>query len=174
MITAPTPTAATRALRDALQRATSCVTPDVLAGERFAVEGELTLASRLRSQPDGAPIVLSIRHYYAVVTATSGNRGDGWQARTAAYYYTLDDADGREILAYHWHPTGRSPVTLPHLHLGAAAGALRRELVRAHLETGFVTPVALLGLVLEQFGVRPRRADWAAVLAGARDALQPV
>lgn len=166
----PTPNAARRALRDTLQRAVSCVTAGVLTSEVGAVESELALVTRLTTA-SGGQIMLSIRHFYTLIGSTSHERRDRWQARTTAYYYTLDDADGREIVAYHWHPAGRSHVTEPHLHLGAGAGALRAELVKAHFVTGMVTPVALLRLVTEQFGVRPRRADWSAVLGRAQAAL---
>ncbi|MGD9894441.1 MAG: hypothetical protein AB7R89_05870 [Dehalococcoidia bacterium] len=65
---------------------------------------------------------------------------------TAGYDYRLDSTDGHEIGAYHWHPSGRSPVAQPHLHIGAGAGSMRRELQKAHLGTGFVTPVPLITL----------------------------
>ena len=95
------------------------------------------------------------------VQVGSASRGERWQTRAVRYEYTLDDADGREILAYHWHPHGRSHVTIPHLHLGAALCDLRAEMHHAHLRTGMVTPIALLALAIEQFDIRPRLADWA-------------
>lgn len=85
---------------------------------------------------------------------------------------SLEDADGHEILAYHWHPEARSHVTTPHLHLGAGAGALRAELTKAHLATGPVSPTVLLALAIESFGARPRRADWSVVLERSREALE--
>ena len=105
-----------------------------------------------------------MRHFYTMAADTSREIRHRWQARTTSYYYKLDGTDGREILAYHWHPGSRSPVTLPHLHLGAGAGTLRRELEKAHILTGHVTPVALLALVITHFDARPLRADWPAVL----------
>lgn len=170
MITGPTPAAATRALRDSLQRAASCVTTAVVIDRRDPLESELYLAVRL-STAFGGHLALSIRHFYDLTPARSHERRDRWQARTTAYYYTLDDADGREILAYHWHPAGRSPIVEPHLHLGAGAGTLRRELEKAHLATGIITPVAVLALLLDQFEIRPRRADWRAVLEHTQAAL---
>src|SRR6266567_2587872 len=41
-----------------------------------------------------------------------------WSVRTAAYYYSLDNADDREIISYHWHPESQSPIQFPHPHLG--------------------------------------------------------
>lgn len=111
--------------------------------------------------------MLSVYHFYTLVADASRERQHRWEARTTGYSYRIGDAKGHEILAYHWHPSGRSPITQPHLHLGAGAGVLQRELQKAHVGTGFVTPVPLLSPLLESFAVRPRRADWAMVLASA-------
>ncbi|MGD9894924.1 MAG: hypothetical protein AB7U18_26875, partial [Dehalococcoidia bacterium] len=81
--------------------------------------------------------------------------------------------DGREIVAYHWHPQGRSHVRTPHLHLGAALGTLRNEVTKAHLYTGMITPVAILSLVIEHFGVAPRRPDWATIFEQTERELTP-
>jgi hypothetical protein len=149
----------------------SCVSAAVVTDQVAGVEGELNVTCPLASVSGAAPLTLTLWHYYAVLSDRSGTRSERWRVQTTGYSYKLDDADGREILSYHWHPTGRSPVTRPHLHLSAGAGALRDELQRAHLGTGFVTPVALLTLLLEAFAVRPRRPDWAAVLEAAEHAL---
>jgi hypothetical protein len=116
---------------------------------------------------------ISMRHFYGLISGATQHAPHRWHARTTGYAYQLDDADGREILAYHWHPAGRSPVARPHLHIGAGAGSLRNELQKAHIGTGFVTPVTLVLLLLESFAVRPRRADWAAVVDAADAALAP-
>jgi hypothetical protein len=158
-------------LRQTLQQAVSCVTTSVIAQQTAGVEGELSLLCRLAPTSGAEHITLALWHYYAVVSDTSFDRRHRWQARTTAYFYRLDGADGREIIAYHWHPSGRSPSAQPHLHIGAGAGSLRTELHKAHLGTGFVTPVPLLSLLLESFAVRPQRVDWATVLETADDAL---
>ena len=166
-----TPYAAARALRDAFQLAVSCVTADVVANQADGAGNKVTLASRLTSSSAGH-LWLSLRHYFLAFADNSRERQHRWQARTTAYYYTLDDADGREVLAYHWHPVGRSPEKEPHLHLGAGAGTIRQELAEAHLATGPVMPVAMVTLILKHFGVRPRRADWAEILARVRQTLE--
>jgi hypothetical protein len=71
----------------------------------------------------------------------------------------LDDADGREVLSFQWHPGGRSPVTWPHLHLGAGAEVGRAELTSAHLPTGRVAIEEVLGLAISELGVEPLRGD---------------
>jgi len=159
VIVGRTPAAAIETLRSALQQVVSCVTPAVLKVEVEAIEAKLSVSGGLARAGGRAPITLTIRHAAGLVHDATGDNS-GWQARTIGYMYTLDDADGREILAYHWHPLGRGLEKEPHLHLGAGAGAIRSELTRAHLATGFVTAVALVRLVVMHFGVRTRRADW--------------
>ncbi|MFN8637401.1 MAG: hypothetical protein U0893_26415 [Chloroflexota bacterium] len=87
-----------------------------------------------------------------------------WDAATAAYEYRLSDGDGREILAYHWHPGGQSHAETPHLHLGVGAEIGRAELLTAHLPTGSVAIQSVLRLAVESFGVEPARRDWSRVL----------
>ena len=85
------------------------------------------------------------------------------------------DAEEREVLAYHWHPVGVSPVTFPHLHLSGRLPALdagpRQEPLRLggmHLPTGgMVTLADVVRLLIAECGVAPRRADWERVLADA-------
>lgn len=171
MITGPTPVAVSRALRDAVQRAASGVTTAVLSPQIEHGETKLNLAGRLARPAGHESLSLTIRHTFRVAQDASRPFRSQWWAHTTGYLYTLEGADGREVLAYHWHPAGRSQETEPHLHLGVGAGALRRELVKAHIGTGFVTPDTLFILIIEQFGVRPRRSDWAAVLARSRQTL---
>lgn len=122
--------------------------------------------SRLR-RTGGSFVTLRFVHRFAVLTDADRPTRAHWQTRTVSYAYQLHDPDGREIVAYHWHPAGRGHVTMPHLHLGAGAGRLTPELTTAHLLTGAVTPVAALTLAIEAFGVNPRRPDWAAVFERA-------
>lgn len=118
---------------------------------------------------------VSIRHYYQLVRS---DVGADWLAETAAYYYSLADRDGREVLAYHWHPMTPA-VTSPHLHieLGAvrrevleraglttAHNALRRDLAGAHLPTHQIGLTEFIRMLITQFGIPPRRRDWERLL----------
>ena len=105
---------------------------------------------------------LSVKITYRLAE-TSGERLP-WSASTVAYRYTIEDRNGREIDAYHWHPDGR--VTIPHLHLGAAVaeGRLRPDLAGTHLPTGHVTLQEVLRMAVVELGVRPLRPDWDEVL----------
>lgn len=102
----------------------------------------LALASPARLARD---LYLMVEHYFAVA---------GAYVETVGYRYTFENAEGREIVSYHWHPT--SPVVDPHLHLGPAAQVGRPNLARAHIPTGSVGWAEILWLVRELTTATPR------------------
>lgn len=85
-------------------------------------------------------------------------------ANVDGYRVELARADGRTILAYHWHPVGVSPVTWPHLHIGGSLVGI--DLSKAHLPTGVVALQDVLRFAIADLGVEPLRDDWSEVLAG--------
>jgi len=103
---------------------------------------------------------LTVLMQYRIVRAENGQ--DPWKVTTAAYFYTVEDRDGREILAYHWHPATTPVHPRPHLHLGPASGAPR--LRKAHLPTGRVAVEDVVRLLVRDFGVHPRLPAWRRVL----------
>jgi hypothetical protein len=129
-----------------------------------------------------AKLQLWVDHHYRIVRPTE--RGP-YKVQTAAYYYALEDQDGREILAYHWHP---SQPQYPHLHVGPGAvdsqwlaaverspqtNALRPDLMGAHLPTGRIALEDVVELVLDQFQVAPKRArHWRQTLTRSRAAFE--
>lgn len=167
MTTGATPEMAAHALRSAVQRVVACAIPDVVDDGRDAAERALFVLARVRFTDGKWRGSVQIRHRYMLVFRDDTVRREQWSARTSGYDYVLIDGQEQEILAFHWHPTGRSHVTTPHLHLGAGAGALQPQLTKAHIDTGFTTPVALLRLVIDHYGVPPRRTDWSRVLEQA-------
>jgi hypothetical protein len=151
------------------QRALSCVTTAVIdrqAGHNLGMLYALTVNGgarvRLARVGEGADIAIRIAQQYSIVQA-EGDRGP-LKVQTVAYMYTLEDAEGREVFGYHWHPASRSPASFPHLHLEAGAMIGRAELERAHFPTGRVSVEEFLRLVIETFDVRTLRRDWRAVL----------
>jgi hypothetical protein len=161
---------AVHAFQESIQLALSRVTDDQVSvggGYHAAAEPHLLVLN------DGQPALLLaetalsliVLHYYRVVKEGSGSRP--WRVMSTAYYYGLEDGDGQEVLAYHWHPEARSALTIPHLHLGAGAGHLRRELYRAHLPTGRIALEDFLRLAIRDFGVQPLHTDWQEVLEKA-------
>ena len=158
-----------------LQRALSCVTKAVIdrqGGHDLGITYALTVNGgepvRLARVNRRADIAMRIAQQYRIVQA-EGDRGP-LKVQTVAYMYTLEDADGREVFGYHWHPESRSPASFPHLHLEAGAMIGRAELERAHFPTGRVSVEEFLRLVIETFDVKTRRRDWRVVLQQTRAA----
>ena len=94
-----------------------------------------------------------------------------FEVRTTAYGYRVIDSLQREVVAFHWHPSGASPVTLPHMHLSSRIGRLDlgagfapAALGEMHLPTGYITLADVVRLLITEFDIAPRRADWAAIL----------
>ena len=93
--------------------------------------------------------------------------GDGLGAETTRYAYTLLDHAGRELLAFHWHPGGRSPVAFPHLHVSAAlrsttpsGAAAVLPLDKVHVPTGHLSVAAAIRLLVAELGVTALTTDW--------------
>jgi hypothetical protein len=111
---------------------------------------------------------LRVEHYYRVRRKGTGNL---WKVETAAYLYSIYDAEVREIIAYHWRPHVTGAV-FPHLHLSyglvsatvleraalsSAHNGLRPDFAAAHLPTRRIALEDVLRTVIEQLGVEPRR-----------------
>jgi hypothetical protein len=170
-----TPAEAVRGFRETVQLAVSCVSAGVVLIDPsgYAVNstpGLLSISENPLRLPGDHRISLGVDYFYRIQSDNEPNRR--WRIRIVTYFLTLLDADLREIVAYHWHPHGRSHEIEPHLHLGTGVGSVRPELTKAHLPTGRITLPDVLKLAIDAFAVRPRRRDWAAVLARTRAAIQ--
>ncbi len=183
--------AAVREFKDWLQETLACITERPLSVSPGGYE-----ASRPEARPHTvsfgafpvslagpARIALSVDHHYRILRPTPHGR---YRVQTVAYYYALDDADGREILAYHWHP-GPGNVPYPHLHVGPGAvdvallraaqrspqaNALRPDLANAYLPTGRVALEDVVQPAIEQFAVPAKRKEWEATLQRSRAAFE--
>ncbi len=161
------PHEAAAAFTENLGRAISCVTNAV-----FDIRGGYhpTPTPHVAALNSGLPVPLagaaglrlSVLLQYHIVQ-DSGSHGP-WIIRTSAYSYTVWDRDEQELLVYHWHPDGRSAVTVPHLHIGSTALATGSTLVKKHLPTRRITLDDVVRLVITELDVVPRRQDWAMVL----------
>ena len=107
-----------------------------------------------------AGLMLRVRQGYRFAT---GEGRAGWRIETTSYAFRLLTRDGRDLVSYHWHPTGRSSVTMPHLHVSCLIPPF--DLSRTHLLSGPVTLPTMIRLVIVAFGAEPLRPDWEAVLA---------
>ena len=79
--------------------------------------------------------------------------------------------DERELLAYHWHPGGRSPITTLHLHISSRMPTVQIApddniaMGDMHLPTGLVSLSEVVRLLITESHVIPRRNDWGLILA---------
>ena len=88
------------------------------------------------------------------------------------YELALVDRGETELLVYHWHPESTtSPRVDPHLHVSAALRPTSADgsrgmvpLDKLHLPTVPVPLAAFARMLVGEFGVEPRAADWAARL----------
>lgn len=108
-------------------------------------------------------IRIRVRHSFAVTA--DGVDPRRWNVTTLGYFSAVLDADDRELLAYHWHRDGHSPITFPHHHVGAPAGAT--DISKLHLPTGIVPLAAVIRLVITELGVEPRHPKWRSILDSA-------
>jgi hypothetical protein len=104
---------------------------------------------------------LLVRHRYMAERA-EGPAGR-WSVRTSGYVHAVLNESGRIIVAYHFHPDERSPVSWPHVHVYGSAEDT--DLRRVHLPTGMVTLAAVVRLLIEELGVQPVRSDWRSIVA---------
>ena len=117
--------------------------------------------------PSGLGLELGVEYY---VVEAEGEHGP-WRTTTAGYRYTVTTGDGAEVLAWHWHPGGRSKVTRPHHHVGTSQ--LRPDGVlntKHHVPGGRVALEDVLEHLVTDLGVTPERDDCLEVLARSREA----
>ena len=168
MTTGRNPAEAVGDYRHCIQRMVSCVTNSVVdvAGGYHPSEfpHRLTMNGGL-PVPLGGPsrFMFGLQQNYRIIE--SGPLGAPWRVNVVGYDYIIYDREQREVLLYHWHPRGNSPVVIPHLHLEQGAGVIRDEVRDAHLPTGDVSLNAILRVLIEEMGVNSRRSDWESILA---------
>lgn len=115
----------------------------------------MSLSGRLR---------LDARIQYSIIR-DGASASQPFRITTRAYLHTVSNSSGVEVFSAHWHPTGSSPYTGPHWHIGSAALAPDGVFTpRAHLPSPRASFESVVRLLIEQFGVTPARPDWADVL----------
>ena len=138
--------------------------PEGAAGPSMVVEFAAPATVRGHGPLRGATVTASL------VYRRSPDPPSAWSLRS--YRYALHDRHGTELLAYHWHPVSPFPTpSFPHLHVSAALRPASADgsrgvvpLDKLHLPTGPVPLAAVARALVEEFGVEPRAADWAARL----------
>lgn len=174
-----TPYEAFENFRRPLQRAFSCVDREAHVWALVGTNGYGPSQSHALAPNTGEPVMLSgerrirLASLFAYRIEKAQGERDPWKARTTAYYHVLEDEDGREILAYHWHPSqGSTQSFFPHLHIGTGIGASLGEVHKYHIPTGRIAVEDVLRLAITEFGVESQRADWKEVLGEAQEAYE--
>lgn len=105
--------------------------------------------------------MLNVALEYEIVKRSGRPRSERYKVSTKRYQHHLFDADGREILLFHWHPT--TGQASPHLHVSNPTPESPYTR-RAHVPTGRVTVEAIVRFLLSELDAEPGREDWLAVL----------
>jgi hypothetical protein len=117
--------------------------------------------------PEGYPVRLRIG-YGISLSVLSGFRSsidaDQWTTRPASYLHHVYDRDGREIVAFHWHPERRG-YDAPHAHFRQLNDPI--PMGKVHVPTGWIPLPTVVRFLIEELDVEPLRPDWREVLEEA-------
>jgi hypothetical protein len=96
------------------------------------------------------------------------------QLRAILGYLYAIGFEGRELVSYHWHPSGHSPITWPHMHISANVQVGDRWLGKVHLPTGPVGLERVVALAITELGAKPLRDNWELVIREAAARCRPI
>jgi hypothetical protein len=145
----------------------SCLTPAYVELRGYSPSSEphpfaLAKGETVRLRGD-TELGLSVIEEYDITQTADG----AWLVHVVSYFYAIEH-EGAELIAYHWHPRGSSPITDPHLHIRADMHVGARWLGKAHLPTGTIQLEDVVALAIRELGAEPLREDWES-LAGRSD-----
>jgi hypothetical protein len=99
------------------------------------------------------------RRIWMRLMSARGVVGGLGRIEVVGYNYAIEH-DGRDLVSYHWHPQGESPITWPHMHVGTDIHVGGRWFGKAHLPTGVVGLERVVALAITELGAKPLRDDW--------------
>lgn len=163
---------------DPIQRAISCVTraPLIISPGGRGVLGRVHSLTwdeaepvRVRG-PEDDVLTLDLSIQYEIVHIPQDRHRGPYKVSTRGYMHSLQTIDGAEVIAFHWHPDGKSDVQDPHMHIGSTqlnpAGVITKK---HHIPGRRMSVEEVLRYCIEQVGVEPLRPDWKPVLADSED-----
>ncbi len=136
---------------------------------------------RLRTHGGQGDLIFRFAHAFTTERIRSDYAPVSCEIRSSSYQYELLDLEEKEIVVYHWHPTGVSAVTMPHLHVSAAGAVELRQRAGSrlagrktylgdfHLPTARIHLEDVVELLIREFSVDPLRNDWEVVLNRNRE-----
>jgi hypothetical protein len=120
----------------------------------------LALSGRYGALQGRHRLELSVLHEFELALA-----GGALAGHSTGYWYHVQQKDGPEIVAFHWHPgTVHGPISYPHLHIGQPTSPIDIGSGR-HVPTGRVSIEAVVRFLIKELHVRPLRSDWESVIA---------
>lgn len=163
-----TPREAVKAYLEPLQKNLSIICKGVLRPSNYDMVDKVGVLML----PDPAPLngrpdlYLAFAQQYKIIKDVENGP---FRVTTRYYSYAVETQDAQEIVGYHWHPDGDSPVKFSHLHLGPGALIGREEISRkAHFPTGRVAFEDMVELLIDTFGVQPDRTLWQEIVEKTR------
>ena len=116
-------------------------------------------------------LLLDISHVFEIVRAAEPRVR--WRVSTRMYEYRILDQQETELLVWHWQPGDEwFGPDHPHIHVSATLQARMRDgeelrafdLDKIHVPTGRVLLEAVVRMLINEFNIRPARANWEAIL----------
>lgn len=156
------------------QDALHCVTQAKLIHKGWSLNTVHTIALQqgtgvpVRRSGPLAPFRLTAAQGYRIIREPDEDTGHRFRLTVEHYAYKILASDGREVVAFHWHP-GRGGVDWPHIHVGstfidATQYDIGRRFSSLHLPTSRISIEQVVEALITQFDVTPLRADWQTVL----------
>lgn len=105
----------------------------------------------------------AVRLEYLIVEMIAPGRR--WRVQTVGYAYSIIGPSEKELVVHHWHPSGESRITFPHLHLGTASDPF--DLRKTHVPTRHIPLRAVVWYAISELGAEPPRPDWEDILGAA-------
>lgn len=139
--------------------------------------------ARLSTHGGNGELLFRFAHLYTVVHLPQDAERGPYKVSTSFYQYQVLDIHERELVIYDWAPQGRGPVHAPHLHIPAVGSVILPQRPGSrlattktyfddlHFPTGRIFLEDIAELLIREFRVDARRADWANVLRENRAAI---
>lgn len=166
-MTGHSPYAAVEAFLEPLRAALSCVgtaqftlTPGAMGATSDT--HQWTLNDDVPVDLGGGFLLRASMHFETLDQGASSPRDERFRVTTRGYMYAVLDAEGKELIAAHWHPNSRvSSYTYPHWHVGSIVlSPSGIFLARAHIPSPRISFESMIRWIIQNTNVTPAFADW--------------
>ncbi|HEU0113392.1 MAG TPA: hypothetical protein VFQ80_01875 [Thermomicrobiales bacterium] len=128
--------------------------------------------ARLRTHGGTGILLLRVALLFVVRHVPGDAERGPIEVATSFYQYKILNLNETEVVVYDYAPAGPSRVRRPHLHVpiagsvvlaqpaGSSRTAMKTPVGKAHFPTGSIVLEDIVELLIRDFHVDPRRADW--------------